>query len=96
MESDCIAKNSQQGVVDAAPVCKLSITSQLLEYGGAILGMAGSLWMASGIPSSRLAWWVWLVSNAMLVVWSFRVRARAMLAMQLFYFFTSLVGVVRH
>jgi hypothetical protein len=67
-----------------------------LEYGGAALGMAGSLWMAAGVPSSRLAWWVWLASNALLILWALRVRARGILAMQMFYFVTSLIGVVRH
>jgi hypothetical protein len=32
----------------------------------------------------------------LLILWALRVRARGILAMQMFYFVTSLIGVVRH
>lgn len=70
--------------------------SLLLEYIGAALGMAGSLWMASGVPSSHLAWWAWLASNTLLIAWATRVRARGILAMQAFYLTTSIIGILRH
>lgn len=80
----------------AEPVAKsFKITPiMLIEWGGALLGVAGSEVLARNASYSRYGWIIWIASNILWIAFALKRRAFGLLAMQIFYMGISIQGAV--
>lgn len=67
----------------------------LVEWGGAALGMLGSAVLAAHAPWSRMGWLIWIASNLLLIAYTVAIGSWGLLSMQAFYMVTSTVGAWR-
>lgn len=68
----------------------------LIEWTGAALGTLGAVWMALCLPSSRFAWWLWLLSNCLLIVFFYSTQHWGVLVNQVTLLLTSVLGIYRY
>ena len=67
----------------------------LLEWSGAIVGLLGALLLALNGRLARFGWLCFLVANIALITWAARLGAHGLLAQQLGFSLTSLLGMKR-
>lgn len=68
---------------------------QLIEWLGAVLGIAGALVFSMNQPWSRHAWPIWIASNLLLILFAARIGAWGILFMQGAFIFININGVWR-
>lgn len=72
----------------------------VVEWLGALLGVAGSLMMSLNRAASKYAWYPWIASNALLMAYGVRAGAWGIFAMQAVFLLINLNGLwqwhVRH
>lgn len=66
-----------------------------LQWTGAVLGALGALALALRTRASRWGWVLFLASNGFWIAFALRIDARGLVAMQLVFTATSLLGLWR-
>jgi hypothetical protein len=69
--------------------------SEAVEWAGAIVGMLGAVVLATHSRISRWGWVAFLVSNVLLIALTASIGRWGLLAMQLGYLGTSVLGIFR-
>ncbi len=67
----------------------------LLEWSGAMLGIVGAGLLALNNQIARFGWIFFLLANVLFIVWATRIGATGLLAQQVCFLFTSLLGIYR-
>ena len=71
--------------------------SDVIQWAGSLLGMAGAWFVSSGIrPRVRLGYWLWVFSNGALIGWSLATHSYGIALMMGYYSITSIRGIRNH
>jgi hypothetical protein len=73
----------------------MAIPLHVIEWAGSGLGLAGAALLSLNLRASRFGWLLFLLSNSAWIVYGIRVGAHGLVAMQIGFTLTSLVGVYR-
>lgn len=68
---------------------------QHIEWAGSLTGLAGSALLAANIRISKFGWWLFIASNAFMIVFALIGGHNGLLTQQCGFTITSLVGVIR-
>lgn len=75
----------------------MTMTSDLLQYLGVALGLAGALLVSQrSVRARRWGFLLWIGSNTLLILWAVGAAAWALLAMYAVYSATSWIGWWNH
>lgn len=66
-----------------------------LGWLGSILGLIGAAMLATNSPISGYGWFAFLLSNVVWIYYGFKTRTHSLLAMQVGFIGTSLLGMYR-
>ena len=67
----------------------------ILEWGGAVIGLAGAALLATHCKFSRYGWVLFLIANLVFIAWAIQIKATGLLVQQIGFTFTSLLGIYR-
>jgi hypothetical protein len=74
---------------------KLPKINQILEWAGALFGVAGNVLVAVNLSVSKWGFVLFLISNAFLITYAFRQKAKGLGTMYVIYSIITAVGIYR-
>lgn len=66
-----------------------------LEWSGALIGLVGATLLATHGRVAKYGWVCFLLANVVFICWAFRIDAFGLLAQQVGFTLTSLLGIFR-